>query len=219
MTRERLTQLNRIVYQHLVPEIQRRVQSSVELLVAVDAINLLDSGLDQLCDRTVAVTSPLELRVRRIMARDGISEQYARLRVSAQKPDEYFRSKCSCELNNGADTAEAFRRKPRTFFHRLIDQIREEKQHGTEKIRGSTAESGLSGRYRRVSDEMKEWKNSCSPIGRTAMTSRWMQTPWRHTAPDIRFIWTGPRQNGSALLRRSGWRRRRGIAPMSGEWT
>ena len=57
----------------------------------MDAINLLESGLDQLCDRTVAVTSPLELRVRRIMARDGISEQYARLRVSAQKPDEYFR--------------------------------------------------------------------------------------------------------------------------------
>ena len=131
--KERLALLNSVVYQHLVPEVRKRVQSCVEPLVAVDAINLLESGLDQLCDRTVAVTSPLELRVRRIMARDGISEQYARLRVSAQKPDEYFRSKCSCELNNGADTAEAFQAETKDFFHRLIDQIREEKQHGAEK--------------------------------------------------------------------------------------
>ena len=131
--KERLALLNSVVYQHLVPEVRKRVQSCVEPLVAVDAINLLESGLDQLCDRTVAVTSPLELRVRRIMARDGISEQYARLRVSAQKPDEYFRSKCSCELNNGADTAEAFQAEAKDFFHRLIDQIREEKQHGAEK--------------------------------------------------------------------------------------
>ena len=77
-------------------------------LCAIDAINLLEGGLDQLCDRTVAVTSPLELRVRRIMARDNIPEQYARLRISAQKPDEYYRSKCDCELNNAADTAAAF---------------------------------------------------------------------------------------------------------------
>ena len=52
---------------------------------------------------------------------------------AAQKPDEYFRSKCSCELNNGADTAEAFQAEAKDFFHRLIDQIREEKQHGAEK--------------------------------------------------------------------------------------
>ena len=143
---------------HLVPEVRKRVQSCDGSWCAVDAINLLESGLDQLCDRTVAVTSPLELRVRRVMARDGISEQYARLRVSAQKPDEYFRSKCSCELNNGADTAEAFQAEAKDFFHRLIDQIREEKQHGAEKINGRAVCADLPGRYKHMSDEMKEWK-------------------------------------------------------------
>ena len=96
------------------------------------AINLLEGGLDQLCDRTVAVTSPLELRVRRIMARDSIPEQYARLRISAQQPDEYYRSKCDCELNNAADTAAAFELEAREFFRRLIDTIKEEKAHGKE---------------------------------------------------------------------------------------
>ena len=99
-------------------------------LFAIDAINLLESGVDRLCDKTVAITSPLELRVRRIMARDNISEQYARLRISAQKPDEYYRGKCDCELTNAADTPEAFQADARLFFHRLVETIREEKRHG-----------------------------------------------------------------------------------------
>lgn len=103
-------------------------------IFAIDAINLLEGGLDQLCDRTIAVTAPLELRVRRIMARDNITEQYARLRISAQQPDEYYRGKCDCELNNAADTAAAFEMEAREFFQRLIDTIKEEKAHGKQGI-------------------------------------------------------------------------------------
>ena len=130
--KDRLEQLNSIIFRHLVPEVRRRLASSENRLFAIDAINLLEGGLDQLCDRTVAVTSPLELRVRRIMARDSIPEQYARLRISAQQPDEYYRSKCDCELNNAADTAAAFELEAREFFRRLIDTIKEEKAHGKE---------------------------------------------------------------------------------------
>ena len=130
--KDRLEQLNAIVYRFLRPEISRRLADKGPGLYAIDAINLLESGADELCDRTVAITSPLELRVRRIMARDHISEQYARLRISAQKSDEYYRSKCDCELNNGAETAEAFQAEAREFFKRLIETIKEEKSHGKE---------------------------------------------------------------------------------------
>ena len=128
--KDRLEQLNTIVFRHLAPEVRRRMAASDSRLFAIDAINLLEGGLDQICDRTVAVTSPLELRVRRIMARDDIPEQYARLRISAQQPDEYYRGKCDCELNNDADTAEAFQAEARKFFQRLIETIKEEKEHG-----------------------------------------------------------------------------------------
>ena len=130
--KDRLEQLNGIIFHHLVPEVRRRLAESDSKLFAIDAINLLEGGLDQLCDRTVAVTAPMELRVRRIMARDNISEQYARLRISAQQPDEYYRGKCDCELNNAADTAEDFQQEAREFFQRLIDTIKEEKAHGKE---------------------------------------------------------------------------------------
>jgi len=64
-----MEQLNEIVFRFLVPEIERRVEALPDGLYAIDAVNLLESGLDHLCDQTIAVTAPLELRVRRIMAR------------------------------------------------------------------------------------------------------------------------------------------------------
>ena len=126
--KDRLAQLNEIVFRFMVPELDRRMESAGDGLFAIDAINLLESGADHLCDRTIAVTAPTELRVRRIMARDGITEQYARLRISAQKPDEYYRGKCDCELNNAADTPEAFQAEAKLFFTRLIETITEEKR-------------------------------------------------------------------------------------------
>lgn len=128
--KERLDKLNAIVFRFLIPELEKRMEGAPDGLYAIDAINLIESGLDRLCDRTIAVTAPTELRVRRIMARDDITEQYARLRISAQKPDEFYRGKCDLELNNGAETAEAFQREAKLFFERLVESLREEKRHG-----------------------------------------------------------------------------------------
>ena len=88
--------------------------------------------MDQVCDRTIAITSPTELRVRRIMARDQITEQYARMRVTAQKSDEYYRTKCDYELANAGDDPKAFQAEAREFFRRLIEAIKEEKARGKE---------------------------------------------------------------------------------------
>ena len=89
---------------------------------AVDAIALLDSDLRDKCHCTVAVTAPDEVRVRRIMARDGIGEEYARLRLAAQKPVEYFEHNSDYTLrNNGEDPAEFYRR-ARALFESLIFQ-------------------------------------------------------------------------------------------------
>lgn len=68
--------------------------------MGLDAINLVESGLDRLCACTVAVLAPAEDRVRRIMARDGISRDYARLRISAQPSDGFYREHCSHILEN-----------------------------------------------------------------------------------------------------------------------
>ena len=116
-----LDRLNAIVYEYLPPELLRRAQGHT--LVGLDAISLMESGLGRLCACTVAVLAPAEDRVRRIMARDGISEDYARLRISAQQPDVFYRERCSHILENNGATPAQFREQARIFFRSMLREI------------------------------------------------------------------------------------------------
>ena len=86
----------------------------------MDAIALLESPLKELCQLTVAVLAPQEVRVRRIMAREGISEDYAWARVKAQKPDGYFSQNCDYTLINDCSDAEGFSQKARALLEELL---------------------------------------------------------------------------------------------------
>ena len=116
-----LDRLNAIVYEYLPPELLRRAQGHT--LVGLDAISLMESGLGRLCACTVAVLAPAEDRARRIMARDGISEDYARLRISAQQPDVFYRERCSHILENNCATPAQFRDQARIFFRSMLREI------------------------------------------------------------------------------------------------
>ena len=74
-------------------------------LAAIDAIALFEGGLAELCDLTVAITAPTEDRVKRLMARDSIPENYARSRIAAQHDEGWFRERCDEILENNGDLA------------------------------------------------------------------------------------------------------------------
>ena len=84
-------------------------------LAAIDAIGLFESGLNSLCDLTIAVTAPLEDRVARLVARDGITEDYARSRIAAQHEEDWFRQRCDYILENNG-TADDFLKKSIAFL-------------------------------------------------------------------------------------------------------
>ena len=100
--KEALADLNRITHSAVKAEVLRRLEAK-PALAAIDAIALFEGGLAELCDLTVAVTAPVEARVQRLMRRDGISEDYARSRIAAQKSEEWFRSRCDAVLENSGD--------------------------------------------------------------------------------------------------------------------
>ena len=118
---QQLVRLNTIIYAHLPRELERRMAASPAPIIGIDAINLVESGLSKLCDRTLAVLAPVEDRIRRIMARDGISEEYARLRVAAQKDDAFYRSHCTDVLENTSAAPEEFQKAASLFFSRILD--------------------------------------------------------------------------------------------------
>lgn len=97
-----LLDLNTITHGAVKQEVLRRLEAK-PALAAIDAIGLFEGGLAEICDVTVAVIAPLELRVQRLMARDDISEEYARSRIAAQKSQDWFRSHCDRVLENDGD--------------------------------------------------------------------------------------------------------------------
>jgi len=94
----RLT-LNGITHKYVRKEMLRRLDADPRPAV-LDVPLLFESGLDRACTLTVGVTAPYDLRLSRIIARDGISEDRARARLDAAKPDEYYRKRCDIILIN-----------------------------------------------------------------------------------------------------------------------
>ena len=79
------------------PAVNKKVQSIIAKkeqenvkAVIIDAIALFESGEDKLCDYTVSVIAPKDIRLKRITARDSISEEKALERINAQKDEEFF---------------------------------------------------------------------------------------------------------------------------------
>ena len=112
-----LLDLNRITHSAVKQEVLRRLAEKPNL-AAIDAIGLFEGGLSELCDVTVAVTAPLEDRAKRLMARDGISEYYARKRIAAQHESSWFAQRCDFCLENQGDL-DTFRAKCLAFFETL----------------------------------------------------------------------------------------------------
>lgn len=121
-----LDRLSALTHPFVVEEIGRwleRARVAGKRATAIDAIALIESGLGEKCGAVVAVLAPLEVRVRRIMERDHISEPYARRRALAQKGDAFFRAHADYVLENTAgDAPEAFRRRARELFEKLLPE-------------------------------------------------------------------------------------------------
>lgn len=107
----RLLELENISHGFVKEQLLRSMEAQRRLgrrVFAVDAIALLESDLSRLCDLVVGVIAPPEVRIRRIMEREGISREYAGLRVGAQKPDSFYREHCDLILENRDEPTEIF---------------------------------------------------------------------------------------------------------------
>lgn len=112
-----LKDLNRITHKSIHAAVLQHLESA-GALTAIDAIGLFEGQLNKLCDVTVAVTAPEEHRVARLILRDNISEEYARARIAAQRPQEEFQALCDYTLVNDS-TQKVFYEKCLAFLIQL----------------------------------------------------------------------------------------------------
>ena len=119
-----LERLNAIVYPRIgqaVGLLLEQARQEGKPAAAIDGITLIESGLGARCDTTVAVLAPVEERIRRICLREGIAEDYARARVSAQKQDDYFRANCDHILMNDCASWQDFALRAETLFQTILN--------------------------------------------------------------------------------------------------
>lgn len=71
--------------------------------ILLDAPTLYESGADEFCDAVVAVLSDRDIRKKRILSRDGLSEEQAEIRLAASKQDSFYLERTSHILYNNGD--------------------------------------------------------------------------------------------------------------------
>ena len=98
--------LNSITHKYVIDKIRALIdlyRSDGTCAVVVDAPLLFESGFDKECDSIICVIASKDIRISRIMARDGISAENAEKRIATQLSDEALIARCDHVIeNNGS---------------------------------------------------------------------------------------------------------------------
>lgn len=122
-TPEDTAKLNAITHPRIIDlsnKILMQFEQMRERIAVIDAPLLFESGMEAICDLTVAVVAPAAMRLERIRQRDELTEAQAKARMSAQQEEAYYTSRASITLRNEGDLAQLRRQ-----AEELAVQIRE----------------------------------------------------------------------------------------------
>lgn len=108
--------LNKTIFPYITELVREEMKNAGKIIL--DAPTLFESGLDKICDKTVAVIADTETRLARITERDGIDKASAKLRISAGKSDEYYKERADFILYNNGDLAAFFE-----SFRKILKEI------------------------------------------------------------------------------------------------
>ena len=116
-SRERTDALNRLVHPFVTAWLFELLRGA-DGIVVFDAPQLFEADADVICDAVVAVTADKDIRIKRIIKRDVLSEEQAMLRVNAQYGEEYFRARADYIIENNFDE-ECLRSQAEKVYNKL----------------------------------------------------------------------------------------------------
>lgn len=102
-TPENTNLLNSITHPEIKREFIRKIDKAEQegyTAVIIDAAAILESDCKSLCEKVIVVHAPEDIRLQRILKRDGITAEAALTRIRAQKSDEYYLSQADLAIHN-----------------------------------------------------------------------------------------------------------------------
>lgn len=82
--------LNKITHRYISMEIEKIIADCKEDIIGIDGAVLIESGISKKCTYILSVLADEDIRIKRIMKRDSISAEEARLRISSQKNNNFY---------------------------------------------------------------------------------------------------------------------------------
>ncbi len=103
---QRLKRLNEMIFPYITNAVSEKINkytSDGSRLILLDAPTLFESGMDRICGVIVSCVADTDVRLERIISRDGISEELARSRLGSQHTAEFFEKRSDFVIfNNGS---------------------------------------------------------------------------------------------------------------------
>lgn len=111
--------LDNLTYKYVVKEIENQIKISKAQTIIIDAPLLIESKLNKICNIIIAVISRQEEQIKRICARDNIEENVAKLRIKAQKNNEFYQKNADYIIENNGGNYNEFVGKIRKLVSKL----------------------------------------------------------------------------------------------------
>ncbi len=119
--RKETQKLNDTMMPYILRHIEAEIRRHAGEPIVLDAPLLFESGLNQRCDRVVSVISSRENAIKRIMERDGLTEEEAKRRLASQHPASYYTAQSDYVIQNDEGFFEV---EAKTL--KIIDEIHEQ---------------------------------------------------------------------------------------------
>lgn len=106
--------LNKTILPYIADLVVRQAEGQDTLL---DAPTLFESGINKICNKTVAVLADKDIRLKRIIARDNLTLKEAETRINAGNDEDFFKKNADYVLYNNDDE--------NAFLKRFSDILKE----------------------------------------------------------------------------------------------
>lgn len=102
---EKTELLNSITHKYIKQAVEERINMSHSELVGIDGAVIIGSEIEPLCEFIVSVLADFDVRISRIMRRDGLTREQAKTRLAAQPNDLFYKENSLYIIynNGGAD--------------------------------------------------------------------------------------------------------------------
>ena len=107
--------LEAVVHPAVIARTEELIESSQESVIVVEAIKLIEAGMDKACDALWVVTCSKEQQLARLVKQRGLTEEEAQQRIEAQPPQEAKLALADVVIDNSGSLDETWRQVKREW--------------------------------------------------------------------------------------------------------